>query len=58
MAVWISTDGESWDDGETTSPGDEGFSRSKAKEHFADRDFNYVGTPNRPESKPEQEQDE
>lgn len=48
MALWQSAKNSSdfFDDGETFSPGEGGFSSEKAKAHFGKVGFNYCGTPN------------
>ena len=46
MAVWVNGYGEQFDDELTFLPGEEGFTRARAKKHFKTDDFNYVGTPN------------
>jgi hypothetical protein len=37
---------EQWDDGETTRPGEEGFSTAKVAKYAGKANFNYMGTPN------------
>lgn len=47
MAIWQDDkSGERHDDGAALRPGDEGFSRELAQQHFGHTDFSYVGTPN------------
>lgn len=50
MALWrleSDTTGESdFDDGLKFSPGEEGFTREIALEHFGVNEFYYLGTPN------------
>lgn len=47
MALWQhDKSGEQFDDGGTTRPGEEGFTRELAEAHFGDKAFSYKGTPN------------
>lgn len=47
MALWKhDTTHATWDDGQTTKPGEEGFSRDLAQAHFGNKNFSYMGTPN------------
>lgn len=47
MAIWSKdSDGERFDDGQTSLPGEEGFTRDLAEAHFGTKLFSYVGTPN------------
>lgn len=47
MAQWKhDTTHAIWDDGQTTKPGEEGFSRDLAQAHFGNKNFSYMGTPN------------
>ena len=48
MAIWQNDEtGERFDDGAVLRPGEDGFTRDLAVEHFgADVAFSYVGTPN------------
>jgi hypothetical protein len=47
MALWKHDNNhEIYDDGATTQPGEDGFTRELAEKHFGDKDFSYMGTPN------------
>jgi hypothetical protein len=47
MALWKDDNGdETWDDGQTTKPGEVGFTRGLAEAHFGHNGFSYMGTPN------------
>lgn len=47
MAQWKEDDGEAlFDDGLTHKPGEEGFTRELAEQHFGHKEFSYMGTPN------------
>ena len=46
MALWKhDTTHETYDDGGTCQPGEEGFTRELAEAHFGDKNFSFVGTP-------------
>lgn len=56
MALWIKdATGDQFDDGLAFKPGEEGFTRELAAEHFKTDAFSYSGTPNwkAPEPPPE-----
>lgn len=47
MALWMhDITHKQWDDGLKAKPGEEGFTRELAEQHFGDKDFSYCGTPN------------
>lgn len=47
MALWLhDATGKQFDDGLTTKPGEEGFTREFAEKHFGTSKFSYSGTPN------------
>lgn len=47
MAVWKhDTKDEQFDDGLTLKPGEAGFIRDLAEQHFGHKEFSYMGTPN------------
>lgn len=47
MALWKDDKSDDfYDDGQTTKPGEETFTRELAEAHFGHKNFSYVGTPN------------
>jgi hypothetical protein len=57
MPLWKDDNADNtFDDGDTTKPGEEGFSRAKAEKQFGHKNFSYMGTPNwQPPAQPDEE---